>query len=59
MLGEFKIDQFFVEKNETPKQSLRGKFESFLMTEVSNKLCAANNFKTNKSKKLFQLLNIH
>ena len=32
MLGEFKSDQLFVEKNETRKQFVCGKSESSLMT---------------------------
>ena len=47
MLGEFKTDQFFVEKT---------KLANNLYVE---NLCAGNNFKNNKSKQFFQILTIH
>ena len=48
ILGEFKSDQLFVEKTKLANRLY-----------ISNKLCAANNFKNNKRKQLFQILTIY
>ena len=59
MLGEFKSDQLVVEKKKLANNLYVKNLNHLSQHKFCNTPCAANNFKNNKRKQLFQILTIH